>query len=440
MEINVMELGAIPNGIYSNTKIFEEAFDKCDQNGGGTIYVPKGIYLTGPMYFKNNVTLYLERGAIILFDKNIEEYKIIKTNFEGIDRLRATSPIMAINVENIAIKGDGIIDGNGHLWRYVKEFKQTQKQWDELLKISPYVIETDEKRIWFPSETSYLGSMRKEERVDDPDGIIKAQPYYDYYRPSMVFIRECKNVLLEGVTFENSPMWNVHILFSENIVVNNVKIKNPYWAQSGDGIDIESSNNVCVKNSYFEVGDDAICLKSGKGIDALKYKESCHDILICDNVVYQAHGGFVIGSETARGIHDVRVINNTFINTDIGLRFKSAIGRCGEICNVVIDGVNMIDIKNEAVLFTTAYQLYNLKNEDIDVNKTANLLEFPEFYNFKISNINCTNSKVGIKILGTKEKPVHDIYFENINIKSERDFELKNCYNIYIDGKEKDVF
>lgn len=141
--------------------------------------------------------------------KNIEEYPLILTNYEGQECIRTVSPVTADHAENIAICGDGVIDGSGDLWRPVKQFKMTERQWAELMKKNSNVLDTKEGGIWFPTESAFLGNEKNIQK-DEKDALKKAEQHYDFYRPVMVSLEYCDRVLLEGVTFMNSPAWNIH--------------------------------------------------------------------------------------------------------------------------------------------------------------------------------------------------------------------------------------
>ena len=182
-QVSITDYKAVSGGIVSNTAAINQAITELSNLGGGTVIVPEGIWLTGPITLKSNINLHLEKGALITFDKNPEEYPVILTDYEGQPRLRAVSPIHAFEEENIAITGEGIIDGNGHEWRPLKEFKVTERQWKSRLKKSPYVIDTNEGGIWYPSKTSYEGCLAGEVSFEEPDALKKAAPYYDLYRP-----------------------------------------------------------------------------------------------------------------------------------------------------------------------------------------------------------------------------------------------------------------
>ena len=177
----------------------------------------------------------------------------------------------------------------------------------------------------------------------------------DFLRPNLVLLTNCKYILLEGVTFQNSPAWCLHPLMSEHLTVRNVFVKNPWYAQNGDGIDVESCKNVLIENSVFDVGDDGLCMKSGRDAEGRKRAMPVENVIIRGCTVYSSHGGFVIGSEMSGGARNIYVSNCTFIGADIGLRFKTTRGRGGVVENIFIKDIYMKDIPAEAILFDMYY-------------------------------------------------------------------------------------
>ena len=141
---SIIDFGAKSDREFNNQKAIQQAIDTASQNGGGIVVIPNGYYLSGPIELKSDVNLHLENNAFLQFTKSKEEYPLIWTEYEGIKRIRAVSPISAKNQKNIAITGSGIIDGAGDLWRGIKQFKLTKKEWERCLKKSPYVIEGKE--------------------------------------------------------------------------------------------------------------------------------------------------------------------------------------------------------------------------------------------------------------------------------------------------------
>lgn len=397
-EYNVKDFGALNGGTKSNTKAINAAIAKANAEGGGKVIIPAGIWLTGPIELKSNIDLHLENGAVLLFDKNEEEYPLYMSDFEGMECIRAKSPITAENVSNIAITGTGTIDGNGQLWRPIKQFKMTQRQWDALLKKSEYTVTEKDGQIWLPTKTSFDGWNKSKQKSSELENLDTAQKYWDFFRPVMVRLYQCDHILIENVTLQNSPAWNLHPCFCQHVTIKNANIRNPYYAQNGDGLDLESCQYAQITGTTFDVGDDAICMKSGKGEKARQIKVPTEYVRISNCTVYHGHGGFVVGSEMSRGVRNVEVKNCTFIGTDVGIRFKSAIGRGGVVEDITLDGIQMMDIEKEAIIFTMAYVLDY--REEAQKAAAVRAEDIPYFRNITMKNIVCSGAEYGLKAEG----------------------------------------
>lgn len=427
-EFDIRSFGAVPGGKTSNTAAFAAAFEAASKEGGRVI-VPDGIWLTGPITLRSNVELHLADNAVILFSKSKEEYPLRVTDYEGIRRIRTVSQINAEHAENIAITGNGTIDGSGHLWRPVKEFKMTERQWKVLLEQSDYVIDSNEGGVWVPTKSIYDARFEGEvfpyDCPTEEEALAKAAPCYDFYRPVMVSLRYCSNVLIEGVHLHNSAAWNVHPYFCEDLTIRNVTVNNPYYAQNGDGIDVDSCNRVHIHHCTLETGDDAICLKAGKDREARKLKKPCENVLIHDCKVGQSHGGFVIGSEMSRGVHNVLVKDCTFINADVGINFKSAMGRGGVVEDIYMQDIQMVNIKKFAVTVTMAY-VHNLMDYFDPVVESDDPEDIPEYRNICFERCICPDEEAQVVVEPLKDHPetVHDVYFRDCEFGSQ-DFKNK---------------
>ncbi len=433
-EFHITAYGAVSGGGISNTRAFADAINAASEQGGRVI-VPNGIWLTGPVELKSGVELHLEDNAVIIFDKSAEEYPLKETDFEGIKRIRAVSPIYAENAHDIAITGKGVIDGSGHLWRPVKHFKVTERQWNELLKKSPYLLGNNEGGMWVPTETIYEGRNYGEVFPDHEGALEEAAPYYDFYRPVMVSLKHCKRVLVEDVQLQNSPAWCLHPYFCEDLTVKGVRINNPYYAQNGDGIDIESCKNVEVAYCNFSTGDDGICVKSGKDKEARKIVGPTENVHIHHCYVGHSHGGFVIGSEMSRGVRNVLVEDCTFMDSDIGIRMKSTIGRGGVVENITIRNINMVNMLQEAVIMTMNYVHHNI-NYDEPVVESEDPEDIPVFRDMLVENCCCKGAKVAVKVAGLPGRPhtIRNVQFKNCNFVADKEKDLSDCENIVFEG------
>jgi len=436
---NITRYGAVPDGHQLNTRAIQAAIDDCNKNGGGTVQVPSGLWLTGPVVLKSNVNLNLAVGATLLFTKDKTQYPLVKANWEGYDQMRNQSPISAEGATNIAITGKGIIDGNGDGWRMVKKDKLTESQWKKLVASGGIV--SKDGRLWMPSEGfARAQDMKDPGRITPDRDEAHYQSVKDFLRPNLLVLTRCDRILLEGVTFQNSPAWNLHPLMSSNITVRNIQVKNPWYAQNGDGIDLESCRNVLIENSVFDVGDDGLCIKSGRDADGRARAMPTQDVIIRGCTVYASHGGFVVGSEMSGGAKNIYVSNCTFVGSDIGLRFKTTRGRGGIVENIFIKDIYMKDIPGDAVLF----DMYYMGNDPVPMEGEKRELPkvqmlpvdetTPQFRNINISNIYCNGAKKAIFIRGLPEMHVKNIKIENSVFQSDNGVDIQEASGITLNN------
>ena len=439
-EYNIRDYGAVAGGIYSNSDAIRKAIDAACENGGGRVVVPEGIWLSGPIELKSHIELHLEQGAMLLFSKSKEENTLYLSDFEGMPNIRAKSPIYAEYASQVSITGKGVIDGNGDLWRPVKQGKLTKREWEELMRKSQYTVQGGDGLIWMPSKTFYDGWMANAEGRLDCSDISAAEGYWDYFRPVMIRFYHCDHVLIEDITSQNSPAWNIHTCFCEHVTVRRVNVANPYYAQNGDGLDVESCKYVEIADSRFDVGDDAICLKAGKGAAARQTKAPTEYVRIKNCTVLHGHGGFVVGSEMSRGVRHVEAVDCNFIGTDVGIRFKSAYGRGGVVEDITLDRIRMMRIKKEAIIFSMGYVLDREKRQTVP--ETIVCDDIPYFQDITMKHISCLGAKIGLKAEGLpfEEKLEHHtidrITLSDAMIVCDQETELCNAGNITMERVE----
>jgi DNA sulfur modification protein DndE len=468
---SILKYGAVGDGLTINTKAFAEAIHACVESGGGTVDVPPGTWLTGPIKLESNINLHLEKGAIVQFSKRNEDFPLIN-GLDGKSKKFSVTPLLyAFQATNIGITGDGILDGAGEAWRPVKKQKLTSEQWKDLIS-SGGAVSADGK-IWWPSKEAMEGEeyLHEFKKSGKKPTIEEYKHVKEFLRPHMVQIVQCDGVLIDGPTFQNSPKFHIYPVQSENLIIRNVKILTQWYAQNGDGLDLNSCRNVIVYDVTVNAGDDAICIKPGRISEYQKPGPACQNIVIANCVVYRGHGGFVIGSESYGGAKNISVKNCVFIGTDVGLRFKSLRGRGGLVENIFIDGIQMRNIADEGILFDMHYDdsepKPNTTNEKSmeDMQSVSELT--PKFQNFEIKNIviNGANQVISINglsemavkkinienVLGSSEKGVCCTYAENISLKNSKILQksgpfisLNQCKNIIFDKleypKNSDVF
>lgn len=432
--VSLKDFGAVGNGQVLNTEAFAKAIGALSKKGGGHLVVPQGVWLTGPIVLKSDIDLHLEVGAVIQFSGDEALYPIIKTSFEGLDTRRCQSPLSANGAKNISITGRGVIDGNGQCWRPVKKSKMTDSQWKEVLNRPGGVAVR--KDYWVPNQA--YADAEKSANMNVP----KAQTEEEwnaikrFLRPVMISLVSCKNVLLQGVIFQNSPAWNIHPLMCENIILDDILARNPAYAQNGDALDLESCKNALIVNSKFDAGDDGICIKSGKDADGRRRGIPCENVVVDGCTVFAGHGGFVVGSEMSGGVKNILVQNCQFLGTDVGLRFKSTRGRGGIVENININNISMTDIKTDAITFNMYYggksvaeMLADGDNPD-NTTKVPVSEETPIFRNINISNIICDGAGRAMEFNGLPEMPIDGIHLENINIRARKDAVFSNYKNV----------
>ena len=433
--VELTDFGAVGDGVTLNTDAFAAAMQHLSGKGGGHLNVPAGLWLTGPIEILSNCDLHLTDNAVIIFDPDRDLYPVISTVFEGLDTRRCESPLHAENAKNISVTGRGVIDGNGDAWRMVKKSKMAEGEWARLLA-SGGVLSEDGK-TWYPDE-GFLKAT-KMSNMNVPKGDLTEAQWAEiksFLRPNLVQFRGCENVLLEGVTFQNSPCWNVHPLMCKNLIVNRVNIRNPWYSQNGDAIDVDSCENVLIVDSIFDAGDDGICIKSGKDADGRRRARPCKNLIVDNCTVFHGHGGFTVGSEMSGGVENIKVSNCRFLGTDVGLRFKSTRGRGGVVRNIHIDNIYMKDILAEGVLFDLFYGGKSAVDAAADgspiVDEPAKPVDetTPEFRDIYIRNVFCNGAARAMFFNGLPEMPVTNINITDCTVTADTGIDLRNSQDI----------
>lgn len=345
------------------TEAFRKAVEQVETNGGGTIFVPAGTYLTRSIQLVSHTTLWLDNGAELLFSDEIEKYELLEGNFEGITRRMYKPCIYMKDAVNVVIKGEGTINGNGRKW------------WE---------------RIWAKT-------------LEDA-------------RPCLVYFEHCENVKILNVKLTNSPAWTVHPLFSTNVLVSGVTIKNPADSPNTDGINPDSCTNVRISDCIIDVGDDCIAIKSG--VEESLVLKPCENITITNCVMVHGHGGVVIGSEASGDVRNVVVSNCVFQDTDRGIRLKTRRRRGGKMEKLTFSNIIMDRVMCPFV-FNMYYFCGKLGKEPwVSDRRPAPVDEgTPVIRDININNVTVVNatSCAGV-ICGLTEMPVENVTFANCNI------------------------
>ncbi|GAA3783970.1 glycoside hydrolase family 28 protein [Flavobacterium ginsengiterrae] len=399
--INILKEGGNNKGIKC-TQAIQNAIEKASKNGGGTIFFPAGEYLTGALTLKSNITIHLDSGALLKFSENFDDFlPYVEMRYEGIV-MKSFQPLFyAKDQQNITITGRGVIDGQGKAW------------WNEVYRIESAkgpIPETKYQKMW-----------------EEQNKGLYTEPYYKrtvdkkFFRPSFFQAYNCKNILIEGVTFQNSPFWTINPEFCDNVTVTGISIFNPH-SPNTDGINPSSCTNVHISNCHISVGDDCITIKSGRDGDGRKYGKATENVTITNCTMLSGHGGVVIGSEMSGGIKKITISNCVFDGTDRGIRIKSARGRGGVVEDIRVDNIVMKNIKEEAIVLSLFYD----KGTTVEpvTEKT------PIFRNIHMSNITASNVNKAGQILGITEMPIQNITFSNINMDGKEGFTVNTATDV----------
>ncbi len=279
--------GALGDGATDCTRAFAQALAAIARDGGGTLWVPAGRWRTGTVTLPARTRLHLDAGAVIEGSQDPAAYPLRRQMWEGRQCERHDALIQAVDADDVAITGQGVIDGRGQPW------------WERV--------------------RSRAGGSR----------------------PVLVTFQNCRRVLMDGVRLVNSPAWTIHPWRCEDVVLHGLSICNPPDAPNTDGIDPESCRRVRISDCLIDVGDDAIVLKAGvEGGDPAGHPP-CESITITNCQMLHGHGGVVIGSEMSGGVRDVAISNCLMLGTDRGIRIKTRRGRGGSVVGVSVSNVRM---------------------------------------------------------------------------------------------------
>jgi polygalacturonase len=388
-------MGAAGGGRKNNTAVIQSAIDSLKT--GGTVYIPPGTFLTGALKLRSNITLFLEGGSTLLFSNHLDDYPTVLTRWEGRERFAYSPCIFAEEAENVTITGRGTLDGQGNWW------------WEECAKQRNGSRKTTRRE----KEFVYLRPGLNEQDTAD----------WFFLRPPLLQLKWCTNAVIEGITMKNSPFWNCHILYSDNVTVRGVTLKNPPDSPNTDGMDIDSSRNVRVTDCHFDVGDDCLCIKSGADKDGRAVGIPCENITVTNCTMLRGHGGVVLGSEIAGGIRNVVVTGCVFDGTDRGFRVKANRARGGFVENIRVSNLIMRNIWTPFIFNShyspgvTEANKHILSDDPLPVTEAT-----PAFRNIHISHVTALKVSAAAGFFyGLPEMPVSRIVLDDIHVELENE-------------------
>ena len=375
---NILDYGAHRDASAPSTTAFRDAIQAAAKAGGGTVYVPPGQYTSGAVEMVSNLTLFIDAGANIRFLADRSLYPMVPSRFEGTETRAPAAMIGGYKLENITITGRGTLTADNAEWR-------------KLMGSDP---------VWRTAWMNVIGLLEKKQPVpDELRHTAEMSLRTDFIRPV-----ESKNVLIEGIHIKGGPMWVLHPLYSENVVIRNVLVES-FPGANTDGVDVDSCRHVRISDSYFDTGDDAICLKSGKDVDGRRVNRPTEDVAITNCTIHRGHGAVVLGSETSGGIRNVVASNIVAQGTDRGIRIKSTRGRGAVIENIRFDNWIIEDTPNPAIEVTNYYT----RAPEEPVSERT-----PIFRNIAIANVTINRCRTAVSIEGLPEMPVEGLRLSDI--------------------------
>jgi polygalacturonase len=391
--------GAVGDGQTPNTSAIQALIDKVAQQGGGILVVPKGTFITGALFFKQGVSLFVEKDAILKGSVNPQDYPQVHTRWEGVEREWTSALLNFTDMTGVELSGTGTVDGSGDVW-------------------------LQRKGSMFPGQTG------QDQQARPPQDRPSSPSSPGIGRPRMICIQNCKRVRIADLKLRQQAIWCLHILYSEDVTVENLTITADHNIPSSDGIDIDSSRRVRVNNVDIDVNDDCISIKSGKDADGLRVNRPSEDIVVENSRFHYGHGGVAMGSETSGGIRKVEVRNCI---SDAGnwapIRFKTQPSRSGVVENITYRDMQLKDTR-QAFEFNMEWRMVP------PIAPPAKVL--PVVRNITIKNITGTVNSVGM-MHGLADSPIESVKFENCKITAQKGFIIENARKVDLSGLTLEV-
>lgn len=386
---NIVDFGAVADGKTINTTAINNAISQANESGGGTVLIPEGIFLTGAIHLKNNVRLHLEENATVIFSVDPKDYlPLVLTRWEGVDCYNYSPLIYGCNLENIAITGKGRLDGqadkeNWWPWKGRRDYGWKSGMPSQLIAEGrPLLLNYNIEQV--PVEQRIMGEGH-------------------YLRPPFIQFYQCRKILLEDFTIEDSPFWVIHPLLSENITIRGIKVNSN--GTNNDGCDPESCKNVLIENCYFNTGDDCIALKSGRNADGRKWNIPVENVVVRNCKMQNGHGGIVIGSEISGGCKNIFVENCEMSSPELerAIRIKTNSQRGGIVENIYVRNIQVGEVSEAVIRINCRYEPQEGQGN------------YPPLVrNVYISNVTSRKAKYAVHMVGIQDLVcINDIFISN---------------------------
>tara|TARA_B110000483_G_scaffold123823_1_gene148997 strand:+ start:29176 stop:31041 length:1866 start_codon:yes stop_codon:yes gene_type:complete len=407
---NIVDYGAVGDGVTLDTKAIQDCIDKAADTGGGVVCVPNGVFLSGALFLKSNVELRLKEDATIRAIQDDSQYPEIWSRIAGVEMDWPAALINVYQAKHVRITGKGTIDGNGKYW------------WD---------------KFWGDPPRS--GGMFR----DYESRGLRWAVDYDCKRVRGVVAYDSEDILMKDFTVMRSGFWTVTMTYCARAHVDGVIVRNNIagYGPSSDGINTDSSTDVLVENCDIDCNDDNLCIKSGKDADGLRVNRPAENIVYRNSVTRSGHGLLTLGSETSGGMRNIEVYGLKAVGTTMGLRFKSAKVRGGVMENIVFHDIEMDQVKYPFHFELNWYPEYsyptipaNIPRDTIPVRWHALTQPvdppekgIPEFRDLTFCDIEVTHAGQAFFVNAYPEKPMRNIRWKNVSIAAAEPGEINHA-------------
>jgi polygalacturonase len=412
----ITDFGALADGRTLNTKAIQSAIDRCASNGGGVVVVPKGVFMSGALFFKPGVNLLVEKDGVLKGTANPEDYPQVQTRWEGVEREWTSAFLNFENLTNIQVTGEGTIDGSGDLWVQRGGFGGRGRRGGA---------------GQFPAQTN-APAIPPVVRADLPLNVSTNSSATNMVprrgRPRLICFSNCRDVRIAGLHLQRQAVWCLHFLYCQNVVAEDLNIRAIERIPSSDGIDVDSCCDVQISRCNIDCNDDDIAIKSGKDADGLRVNRPAENITISDCTI-GAGGGIAMGSEVSGSIRHVLVQRCKFTGTGNAARFKSQPSRGGVIEDITYRDIQLNDVR-QAVEFEMAWRMVP------PIAPPAAVLTVVR--NVRLVNFSGTAASGGV-LYGLKNSPIRGVKFENCKMTVQRGLVLENVKDLDLSGLELKV-
>lgn len=401
----ITDFGAVADGKTVNTKAIQATIDRAAAQGGGTVVIPAGTFLSGSIFFKQGVHLHIQKDGVLKGTNNMADFPPVQTRWEGTERLWTAALINFFDMTDVKFTGEGMVDGSGTEWPAGARGGGRGTR----------------------GATSGPATQPTQQVARGPATGPNAGPRYGH--PRLIAFQNCKNVTVSGFNMKDQSSWGLFILYSEDVLVENLTIRAAHNIPSSDGMDIDSSRRVRITGCDIDVNDDCISIKSGKDEDGLRVNRPAEDIIIEKTRFAYGHGGAAMGSEVSGGIRNVE-IRDCVVDAEnwAPIRFKSQPSRGGVVENITYRN---LEIKNARAAFD-----FNMEWRMVNPLPPAKVLT--KVRNVKIINVHGTVNNAGV-IHGLPGSPIEGITFENCEITAQRGLRIENAINVNTAGLKINV-